>query len=54
MEKSLEEIGMESIVDSPKSDLKSSKIDLSNVWAIFKSEFFVFANSFLGIYLETH
>lgn len=31
MEKSLEEIGMESIVDSPKSDLKSSKIDLSNL-----------------------
>ena len=29
----------------------TSKIDLSNVWAIFKSEFFVFANSFLGIYV---
>ena len=29
----------------------TSKVNLSNVWAIFKSEFFVFANSFLGIYV---
>lgn len=29
----------------------TSKASSSNVWAIFKSEFFVFANSFLGIYV---
>lgn len=29
----------------------SSKVNFANVWAIFKSEFFVFANSFLGIYV---
>ncbi len=30
---------------------KSSKVDFNNVLMIFKSEFFVFANSFLGIYV---
>lgn len=29
----------------------SAKVNMTNVWHIFKSEFFVFANSFAGIYV---
>lgn len=29
----------------------STKVNMTNVWHIFKSEFFVFANSFAGIYV---
>lgn len=34
-----------------KKLIDKSKPNMKNVWTIFKSEFFVFANSFLGIYL---
>jgi len=39
------------IIDKLKNNFKNEKISFSNVWKILKSEFFVFANSFAGIYI---
>ncbi len=39
------------VIDKLKDKFKNEKFEWNNVWGILKSEFFVFMNSFAGIYI---